>query len=92
MTAPVILPAKLDSAGAVHLTHMLKERQGTDVVLDAAAVDLLGARALQTLLVSAASWQAAGRSLSVANLSAGVRMQLSDLGFADSALFEGAAE
>jgi chemotaxis protein CheX len=92
MTAPVTLPAKLDSAAAVQLTHLLKERQGTDVVLDAAAVDFLGARALQTLLVAAESWRAAGHAFSVANLSAEVRTQLSDLGCPDPGLFEGAAQ
>jgi anti-anti-sigma regulatory factor len=92
VTAPVILPAKLDSAAAVHLTHTLKARQGTDVVLDAAGVDLLGARAVQTLLVAAASWHAAGLPLSFANLSASVRTQLADLGFPDANLFEGDAQ
>jgi anti-anti-sigma regulatory factor len=92
MTAPVTLPAKLDSAAAVQLTRLLTERQGADVVLDAAGVDLLGARALQTLLVAASSWQASGHAFSVANLSAEVRTQLADLGFPDPGLFEGTAQ
>jgi anti-anti-sigma regulatory factor len=91
VSAPVKLPARLDSAAAVVLAKTLADRQGTDVVLDAAAVDLLGARAMQTLLVAATAWRAAGHAFSVINLPAGALSQLADLGLTDTRLFEGAA-
>lgn len=91
MTAPVTLPARLDSAAAVQLNQTLRERVGADIVLDAGRVELLGARAMQTLLVASASWRAAGLAFSVINLPPGVRTQLSDLGLPDTRLFEGAA-
>jgi anti-anti-sigma regulatory factor len=88
----VILPARLDSAAAVQLAQTLADRQGADVVLDAVGVDMLGAKAMQTLLVAAAAWRAAGHAVSVINLPAGVRTQLADLGLSDTSLFEGAAQ
>jgi anti-anti-sigma regulatory factor len=91
MTAPVMLPARLDSAAAVSLARALADRQGADVVLDASAVELLGARAMQTLLVASAAWRAGGRTLSVVNLPAAMRAQLADLGLSDTSLLEGAA-
>lgn len=91
MTAPVVLPARLDSAAAVGIAGILRDRLGTDVVIDASQVELLGARALQTLLIAAASWRAAGRSFAVTGLPPGVRTQLSDLGLTDISLLEGAA-
>jgi anti-anti-sigma regulatory factor len=91
VAAPVTLPARLDSAAAVQLARTLSDRQGADVVLDAAGVDLLGAKAMQTLLVAAAAWRAAGSDLSVINISPGARAQLADLGLSDTSLFEGAA-
>lgn len=89
--AEVRLPARLDSSAAVQLAGTLRGRLGADVVVDAADVDLLGARALEVLLVAAASWRADGHGFAVVNLPAGVRAQLSDLGLADTSLLEGAA-
>jgi anti-anti-sigma regulatory factor len=91
MTAPVLLPARLDSAAAVQLARDLREREGTPVTLDASQVDLLGARAVQTLLVAAAAWRAAGVSFAVVNLPDGVRGQLATLGLSDIRAMEGAA-
>lgn len=86
-----MLPPRLDSAAAVVLARMLADRQGADVVLDASGVDLLGAKAMQTLLVAAAAWRRAGHVLSVINLPAEARTQLADLGLSDLSLLEGAA-
>jgi hypothetical protein len=47
---------------------------------------------MQTLLVAAAAWRAAGHALSVMNIPAGVRTQLADLGLSDTSLFEGVAQ
>ncbi len=92
VTAPVFLPARLDSAAAVQLAQTLADRQGADLTLDASGVELLGAKAMQTLLVAGASWRASGHALALANLPAGVRTPLSDLGLPDLSLFEGAAQ
>jgi anti-anti-sigma regulatory factor len=91
-SVPVRLPARLDSAAAGSLVQTLAERQGGDVVLDAAGVDLLGAKAMQTLIVAAKDWHSAGHGFSVINLSSAVRAQLADLGLSDTSLFEGAAQ
>lgn len=91
VAAPVMLAPRLDSASAVQLVRILADRQGADVVLDAADCDLLGAKAMQTLLVAAKAWRSAGHHLSVINMSSGVRAQLADLGLSDTSLFEGAA-
>lgn len=92
MTSTVMLPTRLDSAAAVSLARTLADRQGADIVLDAAAVELLGAKAMQTVLAAAAGWRAAGHTLCVVNISSGVRAQLADLGLSDTSLFEGAAQ
>lgn len=91
MTAPVLLPARLDSAAAVQLAHDLRYREGAPVTLDASQVELLGARALQTLIVAAGAWRAAGASFSVVNLSDAVRGQIATLGLSDTRSIEGAA-
>ena len=89
MSAPVVLPARLDSAAAVQLALTLRDRQGADVVLDASGVDLLGARAVQTLLVAAMAWREAGNAFSVANLPTGICGQLAALGLSDHSSLEG---
>lgn len=89
MTAPLRLPARLDSAAAIRLARDLQDRDGTPVVLDAAQVDLLGARALQTLLVAASAWRAAGTPFAVVNLPPEVRGQLATLGLPDTRPIEG---
>jgi chemotaxis protein CheX len=91
VTAPVILRARLDSAAAITLAGMLRDLQGTDVVIDASRVELLGAKAMQTLLLAAASWRAAGLGFTVTNVSAMATRHLSDLGLSDMRLIEGAA-
>lgn len=88
--APVVLPARLDTAAAVQLTHKLRDMEGADVVLDASDVELLGAKALQTLLVASEAWRATGRAFTVANLRAEVRGQIATLG-SDPSQLEGSA-
>jgi len=91
VSVPVVLPARLDSAAAVQLAATLQDRVGTDVVLDASGVDLLGAKALQTLLVAAGAWRAAGHVFSVADLRTEVRGQIATLGLSDLSQLEGSA-
>ena len=91
MTAPVVLPARLDSAAAAELAQALRAHEGGGVALDAAGVELMGAKAVQTLLVAAAAWRAAGHGFAVTGLTDKVRGQLAVLGLADLRLIEGDA-
>jgi chemotaxis protein CheX len=91
MTAPVVLPARLDSAAAIQLASELRGREGADVALDASGVEVVGAKAMQTLVVAAASWRAAGHRFSLTDLPEKVRGQLAMLGISDLSLLEGAA-
>jgi chemotaxis protein CheX len=91
MMAQVVLPARLDSAAAFQLADALRAHEGADVVLDASGVELMGAKAMQTLLVAAAAWRAAGHRFAVADLSDKARGQLAVQGLADLSLIEGAA-
>ncbi len=91
MTGAVALPARLDSAAAVALAHSLKEHAGRDVTLDAGDVSLLGALALQTIVVAGRTWRGAGLDFSLINLSAEVERQIADLGLADLAPVTGDA-
>jgi anti-anti-sigma regulatory factor len=91
MTAQVVLPARLDSAAAAELAQALRAHEGAEVALDAAGVDLMGAKALQTLLVAAAAWRDAGHGFAVTGLTEKVRGQLAMLGLADLSLIEGDA-
>lgn len=91
MTGAVALPARLDSAAAVALAHSLQGYTGKDVTLDAGAVSLLGALALQTLVVAGQTWRGAGLEFSLVNLSPQVARQIADLGLADLSLVTGDA-
>jgi anti-anti-sigma regulatory factor len=91
VSVPIVLPARLDSAAAVQLAATLRDRVGTDVLLDASGVDLLGAKALQTLLVAAGAWRAAGHAFSVADLRTEVRGQIATLGLSNLSQIEGSA-
>jgi chemotaxis protein CheX len=90
MSDPVVLPARLDTSAAITLARALQEHEGKDVLIDASGVDLVGAKAMETLLVAAASWRAAGRSFSIASLPDSARRQLSAMGLDDLTLLEGA--
>jgi len=86
LTEVVALRPRLDSAAAVALAGTLKEHSGRDVSLDAAEVSLLGALALQTLVVAAASWRGAGLGFSLVNVPEAIERQIADLGCADLTL------
>jgi anti-anti-sigma regulatory factor len=90
VTAPVVLPARLDSAAAIQLARDLRPREGADVTIDASGVDLMGAKAVQTLVVAAAAWRAGGHAFSVTGLPAKARDQLAILGLSDFGLLDGA--
>ena len=80
MTGPVPLPERLDTRAAADLAQALKDRMGVDVVLDASSTVMIGALGLQTLLVAAATWQHAGRSFTISNLSEEAARQVELMG------------
>jgi len=90
VSAPIVLAPRLDSSAAVQLAGMLREREGADLVLDASRVELLGASALQTLIVAATAWRETGAAFNVANLPCGIGDQLAALGLVDLSILEGA--
>lgn len=59
------LPPKLDLSQVGLLTTALRDRAGSDVVLDAGEVSHLGGLGLQVLLSAAQSWRSSGHSLSI---------------------------
>jgi chemotaxis protein CheX len=69
MTAPFVLPARLDLSAAAPLRDALVGRRGGDLELDAGAVAHLGGLCVQLLLAAAVSWRAAGHSLTLASRS-----------------------
>ena len=64
MTAFTLAP-RLDLASARGLAGALRERAGADLVIDAGAVNHLGALGLQVLASAALSWRAAGHRLRI---------------------------
>lgn len=65
----LLLRSKLDLKGSEELVRELQARRGRDLTLDASDVDLLGAHAVQTLLVAAQTWRSDGHCLAVTDLS-----------------------
>ena len=69
MTEALELPPVLDLVAAAALHEALTGRRGTDLAMDAAGVQRLGAQCLQVLLAARAAWAADGMILAVENLS-----------------------
>lgn len=89
MTARFELPAKLDTASVPALVEALRARQGSDLALEASALEHIGALALQALIVAANDWQDGGHRLSFENPSEALRDQLRVLGTSPEVLTEG---
>lgn len=81
MTATLALDPKLDLRAAGPLRDEILDRSGADLVLDANAVNHVGALALQVIRAAAKSWEADGHVLSLTNVSTDVADQLALLGF-----------
>jgi chemotaxis protein CheX len=88
-TGALALPATLDMQAAAPLKAMLLARMGGDVMLDASAVERLGAQCLQILLAARRSWDAAGRNFEIAMMSDGFSAALAGFGVAASQLNTG---
>jgi chemotaxis protein CheX len=59
------LPAVIDSASVAALKSALLEHRGTDLSIDASAVQRIGGLGLQVLLSAARTWSAEGRKFGV---------------------------
>jgi anti-anti-sigma regulatory factor len=69
----IVLSAVMNLAEARPLAQRLTARRGEDIVIDAAAVDLLGAPCAQVLLSAFKTWHADGRSIDLRTPSEGFR-------------------
>jgi chemotaxis protein CheX len=65
--AALLLPAILDLKAAAPLAAAFLARRGTDIVVDAAAVQRLGGQCLTVLLSAQASWAEDARTLTFEN-------------------------
>lgn len=61
------LPASLDMSAAGPLARSLIALRGADAVLDAGAVQRVGAQCVQVLLSAARTWGADGRGFAIQN-------------------------
>lgn len=82
MSCRLDLPARLDTAASHELADRLRQMRGRDIVLEAGAVEHLGAHAAQTLMIAAASWAADGHALRLSGLSDSAAAHLAALGIA----------
>ena len=78
---PLTLDARLDLRAAGPLAQAIIARRGADLVMDAHAVDHLGALAFQVLRAAAKTWAEDGHTLGLAGASAELADQLALLGF-----------
>lgn len=65
MTDQLTLPDRLDSSGAAPLARELLSRRGQPLVLDAAGVEVIGARAFEVIVAAGRQWDADGVALSI---------------------------
>ena len=64
-TGSMTLPSELDIKAATPLVAELLSARGSDLVLNAAQIERVGAQCLQVLLSAAATWSADGASLTI---------------------------
>lgn len=74
------LPAKLDLSTIEAFCDAIRARKGSDLVLDAGDVTLLGGLGLQVLAAAAADWRKAGHTLCIAPRSDSFDRALTHLG------------
>ena len=65
MTERFTLPGRLDSSGAPALVQALLVRRGRPLVLDAAEVEVIGARAIEVIIAAGRQWALDGQDISV---------------------------
>jgi chemotaxis protein CheX len=86
------LAEALDLVAAKPLAQLLLERRGASIVIDASAVQRVGAQCVQVLLSAASTWTADGHSLAIVNRSPGFVEGLELLGIPGDAFIEGEAQ
>jgi len=89
MSDALVLDARLDLPAAAPLAKVLKERLGSDIVVDARDVTTLGALCLQVLLSCAITARRRGHGFALVNVSDRVLDQLAAMGFTPESLAEG---
>lgn len=91
MVKQVSLAPKLDTAASADLLKSLTDAQGEDVVLDAAAVEMIGGNCLEILLSAGAIWKAAGQMITLENASPQMTDDLGRFGLTPETVLEYAA-
>ena len=81
--SPFTLPAVVDFASAAALRSGLLEHRGSDLEVDAAAVQRIGGLGLQILLSAARSWRSDGLKFAITGASTPFNEVLSLTGAAD---------
>jgi anti-anti-sigma regulatory factor len=66
LTERFLLPARLDSSGAIPLVQALQMRRGQPLCLDASEVEVIGALALEVIIAAARQWAADDQPFSLA--------------------------
>lgn len=89
MSDPVLLAPRLDLPAASALATTLKDRSEGDLVLDLSDVKHLGALCMQVILSAATSAVAAGRAVSLINVSDRVIDQLRVMGMTPETIARG---
>ncbi len=91
MVKRVALAPKLDTAAAEGLRRSLLDSAKDDIVLDASAVEMIGALCLETLMSAGAIWKQAGRTITLENPSEQLTDDLGRFGLSPDTLLEYAA-
>ena len=90
MTETTTPDRKLDLRGSETLAERLRALRGSDLAIDLTGVETFGAHAAQTLIIAHRSWEADGRTLSIAGQSTAVEEALTTLGLTSTPPFSGA--
>ena len=88
MVKRVALAPKLDTAAAAELRNSLVAAQDDDIVIDASAVEMIGALCVETLMSVSAIWSKAGRSVTIEDPSPQMIADLGILGLTTETLME----
>ena len=91
MVKRVALAPKLDTAAAEELRQTLLDAKEQDIVIDGAAVEMIGALCVETLMLAAAIWKSAGHSFTIETPSPQMTENLGRMGLTPDTLLEYAA-
>ncbi len=88
MVTQVALAPKLDTAASADLRKALVAAKDDDVVLDASAVEMVGALCLELLMSAGVLWPKAGHTISIENTSPQMTDDLGRFGLTPDTLLE----